>query len=176
VRQYLCVCTRKAVAKQRIKAQVLPAQRSSQPARAGFYPPVQVLTQLLQAVSFSVRLLPVLVRAFQGTSEVYLLYWHTSTNTDATAPGRHYAREYPDELAHLFFTCFTGTQVQILTLPRLAGTMRASIRKSSLTFLQKMISLCSSAVLERVVNRTASEFETEDGLKEFSPVTLNPKP
>ena len=60
----------------------------------------------------------------------------------------------------------------MLTLTRLAGTMRASIRKSSLTFLQKMISLCSSAVLERVVNRTASEFETEDGLKEFSPVNL----
>jgi hypothetical protein len=62
---------------------------------------VQLLKQLLQAVSFSVRLLPVLVRAFQGKSEVYLLYWYIRTNTDTNAPGRHYAREYPKELAHL---------------------------------------------------------------------------
>lgn len=71
------------------------------------------------AVSFSVRLLPVLVRAFQGT-------------------------------------------------------MRASIRKSSLAQMQKLVSLCSPAVLEKVVNRTASEYETEESMRELSSVKAFP--
>ena len=52
--------------------------------------------------------------------------------------------------------------------------MRASIRKSSLTLLQKMVSFCSPSVLERVVNRTASEYETEESLRELSPMKAFP--
>ena len=67
------------------------------------------------AVSFSVRLLPVLVRAFQGT-------------------------------------------------------MGAGTRKMSLALLQKMISFCSASVLEQAVNRSAAEWETDESLRELSPV------
>jgi hypothetical protein len=54
------------------------------------------------------------------------------------------------------------------------GTMRGSIRKSSLALLQKMVSLCSPAVLEKAVNRTASEYETEESMRELSPAKLFP--
>jgi hypothetical protein len=45
-----------------------------------------------------------------------LIYWYTSTNTDAAAGG-----------AGTQFACFTGTKVQILTLQRVAQYKHADV-------------------------------------------------
>jgi hypothetical protein len=55
---------------------------------------------------------------------VCLLYWYTSTNTDAEGPSAHHT------CLGTQFTCFTGTKVQIMTqkdLVRITHMSRYSV-------------------------------------------------